>query len=91
MYIGFNAKRERKQTKIEKLQDEIKRLHKLLGTMIHIHERMKNERIETGEIEKLPTLPKDISGDGKPFEATYIGMPQGEGGKSTPGTDKEGD
>lgn len=64
MYTGFNIKKERKRTKVEKLQDEIKRLHKLLGTMMHLHERLKNERKQDNQTQILPTLPNDTPSDG---------------------------
>jgi hypothetical protein len=72
MYRGFNIKRERKRTKVEELQDEIKRLHKLLGAMMHLHERLKNERAQTSEVSALPTLPEGLNNDGKAIEGTPI-------------------
>lgn len=68
MYNGFNAKKERKRMKVEKLETEVKRLQQLLGAMIRVHERLKNERIENSEVAKLPSLPGEVVGDGKSIE-----------------------
>ena len=90
MYTGLNAKKERKRTKIEELQDEIKRLHKALGAMIHIHERLKNERIEGSEVAKLPTLSAKTSVDSKSTEGTLAVVPEDANREPTPGTDTKG-
>ena len=52
MYTGFNLKKAKKQSRIEKLELEVKRLQQLLGTMIHLHEKLKSEQ-------KEPTLEKN--------------------------------
>jgi hypothetical protein len=78
MYTGFNAKKERKQTKVEKLQAEIKRLHKALGAMIHIHERLKNERTQSGEVAKLPALSTEATNDSAAIEKPHTSMSDGK-------------
>jgi hypothetical protein len=90
MYRGFNIKRERKRTKVEELQDEIKRLHKLLGAMMHLHERLKNERIENPEAERLPILPQEHAADGKPIERTPETLLEGANSEPTAGKDQKG-
>jgi hypothetical protein len=90
MYTGFNAKKERKRTKIEKLQDEIKKLHQLLGAMMHVHERMKNERSESKEVEKVPALPGKFVTQGARTEATHSDLPEGTSGEPTSGKDQKG-
>lgn len=90
MYTGFNAKKERKRTQVEKLQDEIKRLHKLLGTMMHLHERLKNERSESSEVAKVPTLSSDTSHDSKRIETSPSDLSQGSSGEPTSGKDQKG-
>jgi hypothetical protein len=90
MYKGFNPKRERKRTKVEMLQDEIKRLHKMLGTMIHLHERLKNERSEGSEVAKVPTLPSDTLHNSERIEATPNDLSQGSSGEPTLGKDQKG-
>lgn len=75
MFTGFNIKKSRKQSRIEALELEVKKLQKLLGTMMHLHERLKNERIEGSEVTKLPTLPEEIQPDGGAVESPLTVMP----------------
>lgn len=70
MYTGFNAKKQRKLSKVETLQAEVKHLRKLLSTMMHLHERLKNERIETGKTTELSTLPEGTSLNSKSVESS---------------------
>jgi hypothetical protein len=90
MYTGFNAKKERKRTKIEKLQDEIKRLHKLLGTMVHLHERLKNERSESEKVAKLPALQDEVKTNSETIEGAPTALLGETSGNSTPGTNQKG-
>ena len=78
MYKGFNIKKERKQTKIEQLQAEVKKLHKLLGTMMHLHERLKNERTQSGEVAKLPALSTEATNDSAAIEKPHTSMSEGK-------------
>ena len=100
MYTRFNAKKERRRTKVEKLQDEIKKLHQMLGAMIHVHEklkveshvheRLKNERIEGSKTAKLPTLSAETSIDCKSTEETPITLLGDTNREPTPGKDQKG-
>jgi hypothetical protein len=90
MYRGFNAKKERKRTKIETLQAEVEKLHKLLGTMMHLHERLKNERIENSETPRVPALPGEVHVDGKPIEGAHINVPEGTNSEPAVGKDQKG-
>jgi len=89
-YTGFNVKKARKRTKVEKLKDEIKKLHQLLGSMIHLHERLKNERIETDKSKNVPALPERTSTDGTPIKSTFTSVQSGKDRGSTNKTNNEG-
>ncbi len=90
MYTGFNVKKGRKHTKTEKLQDEIKRLHQLLGAMIHVHERLKNERSENSKSENVPTLQEGTPVDGSAVKRASAIMQNVTDRKPTSGTGNEG-
>jgi hypothetical protein len=90
MYTGFNAKKERKRTQIGKLQDEIKKLHQLLGAMMHIHERMKNERVEGKEVTKVSALPTASEVDIEPTKGAPVVVLGDAGGETTSGKDQKG-
>jgi hypothetical protein len=90
MYHGFNAKKERKRTQVEKLQDEIKHLHKLLGTMVHLHERLKNERTQTPKVPALSTLSEGLDNDGRAIENAPTNVPGDTNREPTPGKDQKG-
>lgn len=66
----------RKQTKVERLEAEVNRLQKLLQTMIHLHERLKNERTQTVQTPQLPTLHTEASVDSETTEKTHIDVPR---------------
>lgn len=90
MFTGFNIKKARKQSRIEKLEVEVKRLQKLLGTMMHLHERLKNERTQTSETAKLPTLSSETPIDSKSTKDAPTIVFKDAIGEPTPGTNKEG-
>ena len=90
MYNGFNAKKERKRTKIETLQDEIKQLRKLLGTMMHLHERLKNERSEGSETPQVPALQGKFITQGGRTEAAPRGLYGDTNREPTLGKDQKG-
>jgi hypothetical protein len=90
MYKPLNLKRERKQAKVEKLEAEVKHLHKLLGTLMHLHERLKNERTQTPTIAQLPTLPPAIVPNVEPVAGAYSTVPEGEVANAGDGKDTKG-